>query len=311
MCQLAKAQTFKIQLGHHGHPVVTIDKVQGQILAVGYGMGVDSTAMLVLLNQRGIRPDVITFADTGEEKAATYAYLAIINAWCAKVGFPQITIVRNNKTYATLGDAMLKRNTMPSIAFGKHSCSQSFKASPQETWMNAYKPAQINWTLGMKVVKCIGYDDGIADRKRCGKAEASAPKSFLKYTYVYPLQEAGIDRDGCKALIEAAGLPVPPKSSCTFCTAMHKEEIVDVAETEPAKMARALKIEAKWLADPTYGPLRKDGVKVTVQGLGRRFAWHTFLATAHPALLARLEAEHDCGQEERQALAAARALQKP
>ena len=33
-------------------------------LMVAYGMGVDSTAMLVGLHARGIRPDAILFADT-------------------------------------------------------------------------------------------------------------------------------------------------------------------------------------------------------------------------------------------------------
>lgn len=31
---------------------------------VAYGLGVDSTAVLVLLQQQGIRPDAILFADT-------------------------------------------------------------------------------------------------------------------------------------------------------------------------------------------------------------------------------------------------------
>lgn len=33
-------------------------------LVVSYGVGVDSTAMLVAMQQRGIRPDLILFADT-------------------------------------------------------------------------------------------------------------------------------------------------------------------------------------------------------------------------------------------------------
>lgn len=32
-------------------------------LVVAYGMGVDSTALLVGLHQRGLRPDLILFAD--------------------------------------------------------------------------------------------------------------------------------------------------------------------------------------------------------------------------------------------------------
>ena len=41
-------------------------------LVVSYGMGVDSTAMLIGMAQRSIRPDLILFADTGGEKPETY-----------------------------------------------------------------------------------------------------------------------------------------------------------------------------------------------------------------------------------------------
>jgi 3'-phosphoadenosine 5'-phosphosulfate sulfotransferase (PAPS reductase)/FAD synthetase len=47
-------------------------------LVVAYGLGVDSTAMLVEFAVRGIRPDMILFADTGGEKPETYQYLDVI-----------------------------------------------------------------------------------------------------------------------------------------------------------------------------------------------------------------------------------------
>ena len=49
-------------------------------LVVAYGLGVDSTAMLVGYHQRGIRPDLIIFSDVGAEREATYDYLPIICA---------------------------------------------------------------------------------------------------------------------------------------------------------------------------------------------------------------------------------------
>jgi len=47
---------------------------------MAYGLGVASTAMLVEFVHRGIRPDLILFADTGGEKPGTYQYLAMIQA---------------------------------------------------------------------------------------------------------------------------------------------------------------------------------------------------------------------------------------
>lgn len=47
-------------------------------LVVCYGMSRDSTALLVGLQQRGIRPDAILFAGVGVERQATYDFLPII-----------------------------------------------------------------------------------------------------------------------------------------------------------------------------------------------------------------------------------------
>jgi hypothetical protein len=44
-------------------------------LLLAYGLGVDSTAAMVLWDAHGIRPDGILFADVGGEKDETYAYL--------------------------------------------------------------------------------------------------------------------------------------------------------------------------------------------------------------------------------------------
>ena len=47
-------------------------------VVLAYGVGVDSTALLVELEARGQRPDLVLTADTGVEKPATYAYLDVI-----------------------------------------------------------------------------------------------------------------------------------------------------------------------------------------------------------------------------------------
>ncbi len=44
-------------------------------VVVGYGGGTDSTALLVECVKRGIKVDMILFADTGAEKPHTYAYV--------------------------------------------------------------------------------------------------------------------------------------------------------------------------------------------------------------------------------------------
>jgi 3'-phosphoadenosine 5'-phosphosulfate sulfotransferase (PAPS reductase)/FAD synthetase len=93
-------------------------------LVVAYGLGVDSTAMLIEFAYRGIRPDLILFADTGGEKPETYAYLPVIQDYLAHVGFPAVVTVRYVPTravYDTLEEQCLHTGTLPSLAYGGKS----------------------------------------------------------------------------------------------------------------------------------------------------------------------------------------------
>src|SRR5437868_1048367 len=88
-------------------------------LVVSYGLGVDSTAMLVELARRRIRPDLILFADTGGEKPETYQYLRVIRPFLARAGFPGVTVVRyepRRASYRTLEGQCLHTGTLPSLA---------------------------------------------------------------------------------------------------------------------------------------------------------------------------------------------------
>lgn len=252
-----------------------------QPLVVAYGMGVDSTAMLVAMFERGIRPDLILFADTGGEKPETYAYLDIINAWLACVGFPPVTVVRYVPTrapYTTLEGKCLANQAMPSLAYGMHTCATVFKAEPQAKFVATWDPAIACWAAGGKVRRAIGYDNGCQDKKRRAKADKvigkMAEKNHIdarRYENWYALQDWGIDRAECIALIERAGLPVPAKSACWFCPAAKKSEIVDLRDRHPELFERALAMEARALTGKHGGG--------TVKGLGRNFAWAD-LATA-------------------------------
>lgn len=221
-----------------------------QPLIVSYGVGVDSTAVLVGLAQRGIRPDVILFADTKAEKDETYGYLEHINPWLDKVGFPRVTVLeytvkdfKNWPPYFGLEENCLTNGTLPSEAFGMGSCSEKWKQQPQNKWARTWEPAVQAWARGEKVRKAIGYDDSPADQKRSCKADRTFKvKPDARYDYWYPLQEWHWDRARCIREIREAGLPVPLKSSCFFCPNMKMPEI-DQLPAE--KLARIVILEAR------------------------------------------------------------------
>jgi hypothetical protein len=207
-------------------------------LVVSFGLGVDSLAMLVGFAQRGIRPDLIMFADTGNEKEATYEYLPIANAWLRSVGFPEVTVVKYTPEkfkygfYDTLGSNCMRNATLPSLAFGRKSCSLKWKVAPQDKFVEAWAPARAAWAAGQKVQRCIGYDCSAADSKRYALTVNHHGMEHAKYEYLYPLRDWGWNRDECKRQIAAAGLPVPVKSACWFCPASKPAELHELKEHE-------------------------------------------------------------------------------
>ena len=233
-------------------------------LVIADGLGVNSTALLIQLSRSGICPDLILFADTGSEKPETYAYLKLRRQWLRRVGFPDLIVVRRRGVRVpdeSLEDQCLRTGTLPSLAYGGKSCSLKWKVAPQDKFCNHWPPALRCWQSRHHVIKAIGYDAGPSDGLRI--KEFHDPK----YRFWYPLREFGLDRAACIDLIRSEGLPVPCKSACFFCPATKKPELVQLHSLHPDLLERALAIERKALPK-----LR------SVQGLGRSFAWTTWLS---------------------------------
>lgn len=219
-------------------------------IVVSYGMGVDSTAALVLLKRSGITPGLIVFADTGGEHPATYAYLHVINDWLRRVEFPQVTVVKYTPVtaeYDTLYDNCIAKGMLPSIAYGshQHGCSLKFKVAQIDALVRRWPPAIAARRAGGRVVRVIGYDDSAADQGRRERFEVQGDKAASRGDYyVYPLQLVGWDRERCIAEIQAEGLPVPPKSACYFCPSTRPHELVELAIEHPDLAWKILALEA-------------------------------------------------------------------
>jgi hypothetical protein len=217
-------------------------KEQNLPLALSLGMGVDSVAVIVGLKQRGITPDMILFADVGDEKPETYLYIPKISAWLKKNDFPPVTIVQyrakrfKHGEYRTLFGNCWQNRTLPSLAFGRKACSNKWKIAPMDKKVEAVYKSQMS--SGGKIARAIGYDAGPKDSRRGGKVTECA-----RYTYVYPLREWGWDRERCKAEIAAEGLDVPVKSACFFCPSVQKCELTDLSERHPRLAALSVAME--------------------------------------------------------------------
>lgn len=224
---------------------------------VAFGGGTDSTAMLIEMAKRDEpAPHAILFADTGGEHPHTYAHVATFSAWLSDRRYPAITTVRAGSE--SLESMCLRLGVLPAVAYGWKTCSARYKTEPQEKWANNDPACKAEWAAGGLVTRVIGFEYG--EERRVRPADK-------KYANRYPLIEWEMDRDDCKAVILAAGLRLPGKSSCFFCPNMKKGEIDALAATYPALLERALAMEDGAAARST-----------SVLGLGRRFSWRDYTA---------------------------------
>lgn len=197
-------------------------------VVAAWGMGIDSTAMIIEWVARGLPLSAVLTADTGTERDETYAFLPIFQQWMDARGIEHHVVryvprrFKHWPPYFTLLENCLTNATLPSISFGRHSCSQKWKIQPQDQWVARWKPARDCWDDGGKVVKLIGYDASPADSRRYAHREGHVCD---RYDYRYPLREWGWDRHRCAQRIREEGLPVPFKSACWLCAAQKVEEL--------------------------------------------------------------------------------------
>lgn len=214
-------------------------------VVVAWGGGVDSTAMLIELVERGERIDIVLFADTGGEDPRTYAFIKMFSSWLRAYGIVVVIVryepkdFKNWPPYRTLEENCLTNGTLPSKAFGFGSCSLKWKVAPQHSWLKGWSPAQAIWAAGGKVVKLIGYDCSTADNKRYAEALRYADPH---YEYRYPLREWGWDRADCIARIARAGFPIPRKSACFFCPVTKPFELHEMSKVQ---LRRIVLLEAR------------------------------------------------------------------
>jgi hypothetical protein len=267
------------------------DRPSGAPLVVSYGMGTDSTALLVLLaHEVSLGNELATveriqFADTGNELDHTYNFLPIMNEWLAKNNMPSITTVRRGGQDTSLLRQCERLGTMPSLAYGGKSCSLKWKVAAMESDIIHWPRARAAWKAGLTVHKMIGYDASPADLKRSKNA------GNHRYTYLYPLRDARITRPTLQQIVADTGLPDPGKSACGMCPARKKPEIAVLMQTTPAKLADYLRVEAKAML--RTGSEKDDW---STEGLGRNYAWREMLAREMPKELEFLDARYDTGK---------------
>lgn len=208
---------------------------------VSYGMGWNSTALLIECVRRHERVDLILAADTGDEDPRTYHYRdEVFGPWLMAHGMPPITVVRwirMDGSFESLSANCLRTHSLPSKAYGLAGCTSKWKSQPLDkaalAWMAEHGHTRAD--------RIIGYH-ALERRRIDARRERDAADAMFRWRY--PLAEWGYDTEDCGEIITAAGLPLPPRSWCRFCPNKLPPDVLRMKEEDPEGLALGVAIEA-------------------------------------------------------------------
>ena len=166
---------------------------------VSFGAGQNSTAMIIMMKNQGIKIDAIIYSEVGNEMPETYVFLKEFKLWCKK---NKLKFVEVKSKLGSIREHYTKNKIIPYRMF-RH-CTHKFKIVPINKW--------IKDIYGIK--EPINMFMGIASDEKHRKDKIKGRKQF---TYKFPLIDQEVDREGCVDIIKKEGLSVPVKSGCYFC----------------------------------------------------------------------------------------------
>lgn len=210
------------------------------LVAVAYGGGTNSTAMLCGFRERDIKPMLITFADTGAEMPHTYEHLEVMKGKVREWWGMEIVTVRKlyQGKFEGINGECLRAGRMPAIAYGMRACSVKYKTDPQS---KEVKRRMKGYGLN-HCIRAIGFGADEGHRIK-GSTDEWA-------TNWYPLVNWQWRRRECVEAIARHGIQQPGKSACYFCPASKTSEVIRLAKEHPELMNEALEIEAN--AQPNH-----------------------------------------------------------
>jgi 3'-phosphoadenosine 5'-phosphosulfate sulfotransferase (PAPS reductase)/FAD synthetase len=188
---------------------------------LSFGCGVNTVALMIHLVNEGMPFDEAVFADTGGELPETYDYLKIARRYLSRHG-KQLKVVRSGN--GALMDTCTRRRVIPSQVW--RWSTRDYKITP----IHAYYRS-----LGVHIHEYMGiaYDE-ITRLKR-------SSQEYI--TTLFPLVDSRFTRADCVRIIEAEGLPVPPKSGCYFCPFNNVERWAELRARHPRLYEKAIALE--------------------------------------------------------------------
>ena len=235
------------------------------IRAFSSGGGWQSTAALALAAQGKIGYRTFVFCNVGDdsENPDTLAYLDEHAIPFAQANGLEFIVLRKMRRGRDAPDTILewversKRSIpipvrMANGAPGNRSCTETFKIKVIADWARKQ-----GGTVADPAVIGIGFTVDEISRVGGRPPEPGTEKA-------YPLLDLGIRRSDCPGIIQGAGLPMPPKSSCWFCPEHRIGDWLTMREEHPDRFAASCELEATLIA--RRATLGKDPVYFTRRG---------------------------------------------
>lgn len=230
-----------------------VDVLAGKPLrAISYGGGVQSNALLVLAAQGVIDYPIALWSNVGEdsEHPDTIAYVRDVAMPYAAANGVELhelrrTYVRTGEPYQTIFQAEMNQDRKWfNIPFRgaegqplKRQCTDSWKIQVVGRWLRSAGASKV-----LPADVAIGFSVDELERAKTpdGAIDHRNPEQRKRY----PLLDLGLRRGDCTRIIQDAGLPVPPKSSCYFCPFSSNERWIELKRKDPDLFAKAVEMEA-------------------------------------------------------------------
>ncbi len=207
---------------------------------VSFGAGQNSTAMIIMMKNEGIKINDIIYSETGNEMPKTYIFLKEFKKWCKENKLNFITV---KSKLGSVKEYYTEKNIIPYRMF--RQCTHKFKIIP----INDYVKKKYGIKQSINMYMGISYEE----KKRSNKI--SGRKQF---TYKFPLIEKEIDRRGCVDIIIREGLSVPVKSGCYFCPFQVKKEWMKLYKEYPDLFDECINFEKNGRTQKRVRELEND-----------------------------------------------------
>jgi hypothetical protein len=214
---------------------------------VSHGGGRQTTAMLVLAAQGEIDFPLFVFANVGDdsENPATLRYLReVAMPYAAAHGIELVErrrILRDGSERTLLQEIEGQDRSIPIPArmgaggFGRKKCTDRFKIAVvrrelRRRGATADDPATV----------AIGISTDEIERADAGPGPDPKDPTRIR---VYPLLDLGLSKQDCLKLVAEAGLPIPPKSACSFCPMHDRETWRRQRRADPERWALSVRVD--------------------------------------------------------------------